>query len=478
MKEEKSTFNVLSSIERHVEALRPLLPKQAMVAIGEYPIKTILKEPIVQREGTLSILVEKSSNDIYTWIPKDFDPFYVLGFEDAKLDTHFWYDVLKSVISDNSIIDTLKKKPAERLDSAIIFSSVWDGVGSAALPVLISKFRASNINSLSLAILPSKIQPPDAHFNAYGSLQLCLGTEGSTVLLLDRDQIESYEGVDRKSGLLKGNMVINYLLNLFLAKESLVSEIAELSRTFNIKLFSGIVITGASYKIYGPLENMLNAAWLKPLLKFDLPSASLLYVLIRMPTLLKEELPRGKIELAITEWFKDKTTLQSIHLTEPVYTEDMTDRIDAVLFVGGFDTGALLGSLQNKSELLKDKAVEKGFLTEDWQVITPKIEEPKPAKIEIPVPLVETFHKPEEPEVVAETPIALEDRTIESNSIPLEAPQPTEALPAPEPAKALEEPKTIDKPKKTRKVTRKKTTLKRRKKTEKIVEQKSKETSA
>jgi hypothetical protein len=477
MKEEKGTFDVLSSIERHVEALKPLLPTQTMVAVGEYPIKTILKDPMVQRDGTLPIFIEKSSDDIYTWTPKDFNPYFVLSFEEAKIDTHFWYDVLQTVMTDNSIIDALKKKPAERLDSAIIFSSIWDGIGSAALPTLISKFKKSSIDSLSLAVLPSKIQPPDAHFNAYASLQLCLGTEGSTVLMLDRDQIEGYEGVDRKSGLLKGNMLINYLLNLFLAKESLVSEITELSRTFNIKLFSGIVITGASYKIYGSFENMLDAAWLKPLLNFELPKASLLYVLIRMPSMFKEKLPRSKIELAIAEWFKDKTTLQSIYLTEPVYTEDMTDRIDAVLFVGGFDTTVLLESLKRKSESLKDKAVEKGFLTEDWQVITPKIEELKPAKVEIPLPVAEQLQTPD-PEVVAETPIALQDRTTEPNVIPLEAPQPTEALPAPELPKALEEPKKADKPKKTRKITRRTVSTKSRRKTEKVQEQKTKETSA
>ena len=133
-------------------------------------------------------------------------------------------------------------------------------------------------------------------------------------------------------------MVANYLLNLFLAKDTLVEEISELSRTFNTKLFTPIVVTGASYKIYGSLENMLNTALLKPFLTFDLPSASLLYVLLRMPLSLKDKLPRGKIELAITNWFKEKTSLQSIYITEPIYTEDMTDRIDAVLFVGGFDT--------------------------------------------------------------------------------------------------------------------------------------------
>ena len=56
-----------------------------------------------------------------------------------------------------------------------IFSSVWDGVGSAALPTLIRKFKAANIDSLSIAVLPSKIQPTDAHFNAYAALANVFG---------------------------------------------------------------------------------------------------------------------------------------------------------------------------------------------------------------------------------------------------------------------------------------------------------------
>jgi hypothetical protein len=483
MKQEKGTFNVLSSIERHIEALQPLLPKQAMVAIGEYCIKSMLKEPTVKREGTLPIFVEKNSQDIYTWIPKGFDPYFVLGYEDARLDTHFWYDVHLAALKDNSIIEALKKKPDERLNSAIVFSSTWDGVGSATLPTLISKFKTSNINSLSLAVLPSKIQPPDAHFNAYAAVQLCQTTEGSTVLLLDRDKVESYEGVDRKGELLKGNMVVNYLLNLFLAKEALVSEISELSRTFDVKLFGGIVVTGASIKIYGSIENMLNAAWLKPLLPFELPSASLLYVLIRMPLALKEKLPRSKIELAVANWFSGKTSLQSIYVTEPVYTDDMTDRIDAVLFVGGFDTSTLFGELQKKVEALKIRAVEKGYMTEDWQVIVPKIEEPKPVEVELPppppLPIIETASAPEEVKAAVEAPIAMEDKTQESPAILLEPPRPVEALPAPLEAPKLEqEPKVAEKPKRTRKVTIKKAAPKRRKKTEKVEEQKQETPSA
>ena len=302
----------------------------------------------------------------------------VLGFEDANIDTHFWYNVLPFVSQDETLIEGLKKKPIEKLHSAIMVASVWDGIGSASLPTLISKLKASNINSLSIAILPSKIQPTDAYFNSLASLGMCASSDAATVVLLDRDLLENYEGVDRNGSLIKGNMVANYLVNLLLAKETLVQEISELSRTFNVKMYSVLLATGASIKIYGSLENMLNAMLLKPLLTFDLSSASLLYVLLRMPISLKDKLPRGKIELAIAGWFKEKANLKSIYITEPIYVEDTSDRIDLILFVGGFDTAKMFTDLDKKVKSMKNRAVEKGFIKEeDWQAIMKNLEEQK-----------------------------------------------------------------------------------------------------
>jgi hypothetical protein len=196
MKDGKSNFSVLMNIERHIEALKSLFPKQAMVCIGEYPIKMVLKEPTVNREGTLPILVEKSSEDIYQWIPKGFDPFLVWGFEDQKLDTHFWYNIQETVMKDNSIIDALKKKSSERLRSAIIFASVWDGVGSATLPTLISKFQKQTLIPINAAIA-FKDPTPDAHFNTC-SPAVMRGNRGSTVCSWAATNSKA-TGVDRRA---------------------------------------------------------------------------------------------------------------------------------------------------------------------------------------------------------------------------------------------------------------------------------------
>jgi hypothetical protein len=446
MKDDKVVFDVLASVEKHIEALKPLLPKQALVCIGEYPIKTLLKETGIRKEGTLPILIEKSSDEIYKWLPKGYAAHLVLGFEDSNVDTHFWYKVLPTISKNDSVIESLKEKNVENLHSAIIFSSIWDGIGSATLPSLIGKFKASNIDSLSIAVLPSKIQPTDAHFNAYAALEMCLTTDGATVLLMDRDQIENYEGVDRKGELIKGNILSNYLLNLFLAKDSLVEEISELSRTFDTKLFTPLIVTGASYRIYGSIENMLNTALLKPFLTFDLSSASLLYVLLRMPLGLRDSLPRGRIELAITNWFKEKTSLQSIYITEPIYTEDMSDRIDAVLFIGGFDPSKMLSGLEQKVRALKDQAVKRGFMSEDWQVIA-KTEVPKKTKmtnLELPKDM-------EAPKKIDEAQI-LEGVKSFDNVVSSVEPKITESPTTADEPKNVEETKPAVKPKRVRRI--------------------------
>ncbi|MGA2681984.1 MAG: hypothetical protein ABSF44_09325 [Candidatus Bathyarchaeia archaeon] len=368
MTESKKAFNILDSVEKHIETLKPLLPKQATVYIGEYPIKVLLKQPYVDKTGlTLQVLVGKSSDEVYTWIPEGFNPHLVLGFEDANIETHFWYNVLPFVSQDETLMNGLKKRPTEKMHSAILVASVWDGIGSASLPTLISKFKASNINSLSIAMLPSKIQPSDAYFNALASLGICADKDAATLLLLERDLLESYEGVDRVGSLIEGNLVANYLVNLFLSKETLVEELSEQSRTFSTKMYTVLLAPGASFKIYGSFENVLDASLLKPLLNFDLSTVTLLYVLVRMPLSMKEKLPRAKIELDVATWFKEKADLKSIYIAEPVYVDDTSDRIDLVLFVGGFETTEMFLEYGKRSKSLKSRAVQKGFVDKkEW----------------------------------------------------------------------------------------------------------------
>jgi hypothetical protein len=366
----KPDLKEVQKTEEHIESLKPTFSKQTVICIGEYAIKILLRGAFLdKKEEPLPILIDKSSEDIAKWSRSSLNPDNILGL-DLNVDTHFWYQVLPYVTEDSTLITRLKNKPIDNWRGAVLVSSLWDGVGSALLPALISQFKEWNINSVAFAVLPSKIQPSDVHFNAFSSLGICASKDFTSVLLLDRDQLENYVGVNRNGSILKGNIIVNYMLELALAKETFVQELCELSRAFNVKMYTVLLATGASLQIYGSLENILNTALSRPLLKFDLPNSSLLYVLLRIPAHLKEQLPQAKIELAIATWFKEKASLKSIYVSEPIYVADVSDRIDVVMFLGGFDATKMLFSMEKKVSAIKSQAIKQGSIKEeDWRAI-------------------------------------------------------------------------------------------------------------
>ena len=143
-----------------------------------------------------------------------------------------------------------------------------------------------------------------------------------------------------------------------------------MSRSFGVKAFTVLAATGASFKIYGSLENILDTTLFRPLLSINLSTASLIYVLPRVSVQLKEKLSRDKIELSVANWFKDKTALESIYVTEPLYVEDTTDRVDLIMFVGGFDLKSIVASMEKKGNAIRTQAVKHGSIKEkEWEEI-------------------------------------------------------------------------------------------------------------
>jgi cell division GTPase FtsZ len=354
--------------EEHVEPVKPTFHKPTIICIGEYPIKILLRGSLVDKKiEPQPIFIDKFSRDIAEWSQSSLDPDNILGL-DLNIDTHFWFQVLPSIENDGALIARLKDKPID--SGAVIVSSLWDGVGSGLLPALMAQFKEWNTNTVAFGVLPSQMQVSDVHFNALSSIGLCVSKGSASLLLLDRDQLESYVGVDRNGSVLKGNDFFNYLLELVSAKETFVQELSELSRAFDVRMYTVLSAAGASLSMYGSFQNILNSALSSPLLDCDLSSASVLYVLLRLPLQLKQKLSRGKIELEIANWFKEKANLQSIFISEPLYIDDGNDRIDVVMFVGGFDMTKMFTAMEKKVRAIKSFVIKKGSIKEDeWRTI-------------------------------------------------------------------------------------------------------------
>lgn len=372
-KEVEKVEVVVEKIEGIVEPLKPklqILPKHALICIGEYPVKVLVKGQFPsQKDDVQPVFIDKSSEEIIKWSKDVLDADAVSGL-DANVETNFWFQILPYLAQNEDLVARLKNKLVDNQYGALLLASSWDGVGSALLPTLISRLNEWSIKSIALSILPSKLQPSDAHFNALSSMGMCVSKDPATLILVGRDQLNKYVGVDRNGSVMKGNMVLNCLVEMMLTKKTFVRELSEMSRSFGVKTYTVLVATGASFKIYGSLENILDTTLFRPLLAFDLSGASLLYVLLRIPLHLKEKLSRDKIELAIAQWFKEKATLESIYVTDPIYVEEGNDRVDVVMFVGGFDLREMSTLMEKKVNAIKTQAVKQGSIKEeDWEEI-------------------------------------------------------------------------------------------------------------
>ena len=363
-------FDIISAIGKHVSELKPLLPSMALISLSDYSAQVLLKGNFTDTtRDILPIFLTKSSKDIMKWGQSQLKPYNVLGL-DMNLDTHFWFQIYPNIIKNNMFKKRVRDRPLNNVRQAILISSIWDGIGSALVPTLSSELKELNISTVALTILPSKVQPSDVQFNAFSSLGLSISTSFTPLLLIERDNLENYIGIDRKGIKIKGNELVNYLLELFATETKFVEELNELSRAFDTRIFTIFLTTGASIGIYGSLENMLDTSRLSPLLTCDFSTGSIFYILIRIPSHLKTKLPREIIEFQITNWVKQKTSLKSINFSEPIYTEDANDRIDIVILAGGINLTENISLMEKKFVTIKNNAINRGSLKEkEWETI-------------------------------------------------------------------------------------------------------------
>ena len=374
-KDEEKLEIATNNNKSNSDLLEKNISQQILLCVGEYSSKIIIQNTFQNKKYAFSypLLVSKFSQDVNGWSQSIIDGKYILSLE-KNVDSHFWYQILPVLSESNVLIENLKKRSIDNIKGVIVLSSLWDGFGSALTPALISQFKESNTNSIVFGILPSQLQTSDAHFNAFSSVSLCLSKNFAPIVFLDRDQVENFSGIDRQGSIIKGSSVVNFLLDLIQKKESFVQEISELTRAFDVRVYTVMLSFGASLSVYGSLENILNAAMLRPLLKFKLSSSCVAYAVFRIPTKMKKTLSKNNIELTLANWFKEKTNLKSIQISEPIYIDSKEDRIDLALFVGGFELSDIFTPIMKKIQPMKNNAIKKGLIKKkDWEVIVKEL---------------------------------------------------------------------------------------------------------
>jgi len=342
-----------------------------VICAGEYLIKLASQLDSLNdvEKGILPVFIDRSVKDVIRWTKSRLNADNIIGLN-IHGSTHFWTSVFPCLTKDDMLIRGLKERSIHRLERVIFASAAWDGVGGALLPFLRSKFEEWNTNAVALAILPSEYQLPDAHFNAVPALVKISDKDYLPRVLIDKDCLESYVGVDRKGRILRGNKVFHYIVELMLSKDTFIHELVDLSKVFGVNTYTVLLVSGASLDIYGSLENMLELTLYRPLLNFDLSSCKVCFALLRLPSRLAERIPKETVERTISKWFEGKAALKSLEISEPVYVDENNDRVDIIVFVGGFDKSNKLNVMLKRIKEIKSQMISSGYIKKDeWEKV-------------------------------------------------------------------------------------------------------------
>jgi len=367
---EDTDFDVLESIRKHIEQLKGEVGRTGLLCVGEYAIKAISRWSSLENvREILPVFIGRSREDIKRWSGLNFDSKNIIELK-TRGATHFWFNVLSDIKNNERFARSLKNRSIHKREKSILAASIWDGVSSGLLPFLLSRLKEWGMDTVSIAILPSNFQPSDDHFNAASSIGISLAEDSAPILLIDRDNLENYVGVDRKGEVLKGNTALHYLLDLMLSRDSFIHELNELSRIFGVNNYAVLLASGASLRIYGSLKNILKSLMFRPLLTFNLSTSTIGYILFRLPIGLEGRVTKERIEREFSEWFEGKTSLKSLEVSDPVYVDDRNDRIDVAVFLGGFDKTETFAQMLKKSVDIARNAISRGLIEkDDWEKI-------------------------------------------------------------------------------------------------------------
>lgn len=339
-------FDILERIRCHIEQVRPVLPNQVVVTVGRYALDTLndSKRFVGDDTPTLIRVLHKKEMDLKTL---NIDPELTIIL-DTIYEPHYWFDLHSYLKKDREFPNELERRIYDYHEEVISIASLSEGAASGVLPTLHSYLMKEGKSAVSIAVFPSMNHSSSALFNAFSSIGLIFIDKSGPVILLDQSRLEEFIGVRRDGNMLTDKDVIDFLIELFLDKEGFIRDLVKLSRSLKVDLYTILMAAGCSLEIYENFRNILDITLEQPMFDFDLSTSSLIYVLVRVPLHLREQLDKRHIELEVARWLKERANLDAPQICEPIYVDEFSDRIDVVILVGGFDTRGLFTSIDER----------------------------------------------------------------------------------------------------------------------------------
>lgn len=359
-----ANLKLLSEIKNRINSITPDLNNRAVLTVGQYTLDALqngspLKSTDIIRVHHRNDLKNKSMT---------LSPMESLPVE-TDYEPHYWFDLNKTLDTDQ-FLESLRQRLYKYHEDALTVTNIGEGCSSGVLPLIHRALAEEGKNTLAVTLIPSMGHSSDALFNAFAALGLLLNENTTPVLMVCEDNMEQYVGVHRGGSRLESMKAFDYIIKLMLENPGFLRDFYTLSSNFNIRTFTPLVASGCSLDIYGSFRNILEITLEQPLLDVDLSSSSMVYVIVKAPKAYTGMFTKGQIEYEVSQWLMKSLDVDIPGICEPIFVDELNDRVDVLILIGGFDASPVYRSMYERIERFSDMNLEQELMdAETWEQI-------------------------------------------------------------------------------------------------------------
>ncbi len=360
-------INLLANLRKQIKAISPVLPDKAVVSVGQYTLETLIDSPKINEEDVYTLLRIIHKKDLQHKTV-DIEPRKSL-VADTLYEPHYWFDMTEYL--DRINIDSELGKLAYGYHKEVMsLSNISEGSSSGLLPEIHRYLADQEKSTIGIALFPAMNHSSDALYNAFSTVGRILIDNSTSLILIDQGMMEAYKGVHRAGDVLEDTKIIDYFVDMLLDKDNIIRELYRLSKSYGVKIYSPLMATGCSLDIYDNFRNILEITLEQPLMKFDLTTAKMVYVLVRAPLSYQDDFQKGQLEFEVTQWLQDSIGIDIPQICEPLFVDEYGDRVDVIILVGDYDTDKKFSKIYERIERFSKMNVEQELVDDEkWEKI-------------------------------------------------------------------------------------------------------------
>ena len=266
-----------------------------------------------------------------------------------------WKRAENIVGEDRFLVDHLTNAGATQTESVVLITSMGGGTGAGVGPLVFDTLtdHGARGDRIAFGSLPSREEPEQLHFNAYCAFSRLVRFKhrrnADLIMVVDNTNVYSHKYVDNYGHELSSNKTLAHVLEMVCNRSGAqgekrieFSDLVQASRSTGIIHCTPCLALNHSLRIYEDLEGILESATVRPMANLDISSALFSFLILRVPNTLKSKFSADEMLKEYYRWKERNITNEVLGNTEIRYKEEASDRIDALLLLGGCDLNKLL----------------------------------------------------------------------------------------------------------------------------------------